>query len=174
MKRIVLGAVALAVALLVGVGVGVATSDPTASAEYKELREERDTLQERVVAARDEARVAANEVADREWELDKRSGELDTREKGIADREAAVTAVEQRIAATSIRNGMWTVGVDVEPGTYRTAEPVSSQCYWGIYRSGSNGSDIVENDIVIGGFPTVTLSEGQDFLNRGCPDFVKQ
>lgn len=59
------------------------------------------------------------------------------------------------------------------PGTYRTAEAVTGSCYWGIYRSATNGDDILENDIVQGGLPTVTLSEGQDFEN-GCGVFVKQ
>ncbi|PRY47965.1 hypothetical protein LY71_111144 [Geodermatophilus tzadiensis] len=92
----------------------------------------------------------------------------------MAAREQAVTALEQQIVATSITEGMWTVGRDIEPGTYRTAAAVSDDCYWGIYRSGSNGDDIIENDIVSGGFPTVTLREGQDFENNGCGTFVKQ
>ena len=92
----------------------------------------------------------------------------------MADREKAVTAVEDRIAATSIGEGIWTVGVDVKPGTYRTKEALSGYCYWAIYRSGTNGDDIVENDGPEGGFPTVTLSAGQDFENSGCGTFVKQ
>ena len=85
-----------------------------------------------------------------------------------------MAAVEQRIAATSIGEGIWSVGVDIEPGTYRTAQPLSGYCYWGIYRSGTNGDDIVENDGPTGGYPTVTLSPGQDFENSGCGTFVKQ
>jgi len=69
------------------------------------------------------------------------------------------------VAASQIDNGTWTVGVDIEPGSYRTAEAVTSSCYWAIYRSGSNGGDIIENDIVEGGFPSVTLKVGQDFRN---------
>jgi hypothetical protein len=64
--------------------------------------------------------------------------------------------------------------VDVAPGAYRTSEAVVGDCYWAIYTSGTNGSDIVQNDIPTGGFPTVQLSEGQDFENNGCGTFVKQ
>lgn len=63
----------------------------------------------------------------------------------------------------TIMNGIWTVGRDVEPGSYRTSEAVSSGfCYWSITVTGSNGSDIVNNAIVEGGVPNVTLEEGQD------------
>ena len=89
-------------------------------------------------------------------------------------RQQAVAAIEQRIADTSIPNGIWTVGIDVEPGTYRVSQPLLRYCYWGIYVSGTNGSDIIDNDGPTGGFPTVTLRAGQDFENSGCGTFVKQ
>jgi hypothetical protein len=73
-----------------------------------------------------------------------------------------------------IREGNWTVGVDIEPGTYRTSAKVTSTCYWGIYRTGSNGSDIIDNDIVTGGRPSVTLSPGQDFETTRCGSWSKQ
>src|SRR4051812_20542337 len=113
------------------------------------------------------AQKAATEAAQRDTELD-------AREQEVAAREAAVTATEKQIAANSVSEGTWTVGVDIAPGTYRTSQPVGSDCYWSITRSGTNGSDIIENDIPGGGIPTVTLREGQDFTNRRCGTFVKQ
>lgn len=89
-------------------------------------------------------------------------------------REDAVTVAEKQKAANTVREGTWTVGVDIEPGTYRTDAEVSSSCYWGIYRTGSNGSDIIDNDIVSGGRPTVTLSAGQDFKTTRCGAWTKQ
>jgi hypothetical protein len=86
---------------------------------------------------------------------------------------AGEPAAETKAAADRIEIGTWTVGVDIEPGTYRTAEAVTSTCYWGIYRSGSNGADIIQNGLVQGGYPTVKLKKGQDFEN-GCGVFVKQ
>ena len=46
-------------------------------------------------------------------------------------------------------------------------EPVVD-CYWSITRTGSNGDNIIANDIVAGGLPQVTLSRGQDFTTQGC------
>ena len=85
-----------------------------------------------------------------------------------------MTSAEKTKAANTIKEGTWTVGVDLEPGTYRTNSDVTSGCYWGIYRTGSNGSDIVDNDIVSGGRPSVTLSAGQDFKSSRCGTWSKQ
>ncbi|GAA3181313.1 hypothetical protein GCM10010531_39390 [Blastococcus jejuensis] len=153
----------LVAGLLIGWLVAVALQDPTASDEYRAVQ----------IRAED-AEARAGEYQRARDVYAQRAGDLAEREAEIAAREQAVTAEEQRIAVSTIGVGIWTVGVDVEPGTYRTDEPVAARCYWGIYRSGTNGSDIEANDNVEGGFPTVTLSEGQDFENRGCPDFVKQ
>lgn len=131
--------------------------------ELTELQGEHERLSSEVGTLRSEADAVAT-----------RAAELETLSAEIAEREAAVTATEQQIAANTITEGTWTVGVDIEPGTYRTTEAVLGSCYWGIYRSGTNGGDILENDIVSGGFPTVTLSEGQDFTTQRCGSWVKQ
>ena len=173
---------AVVVALLVGVamGGGAAGSDPTQSEEYLALAEERDDLSDAVESAESRADRAEAETAEQVAALDERAGaldqrqaELEGREADVAARETAVTATEDAIAASQIQIGTWTVGVDIQPGTYRTAEPVTSTCYWGIYRSGTNKADIIDNDIVEGGHPTVTLTEGQDFEN-GCGVWNKQ
>lgn len=65
------------------------------------------------------------------------------------------------------------VGEDVAPGRYRTIDTVGADCYWKITKSGSNGSDIIENDIPGGGKPTVTLSKDQDFSTRDCGQWKK-
>lgn len=169
-------------ALIVGIAIGAAGggSDPTTSEEYLALADERDELRGTVAAAEERADDAETEAAEqvaaldeREQELNDRGAELERRESDVAAREAAVTATEDAIAASQIQIGTWTVGVDIQPGTYRMAEPVTSACYWGIYRSGTNKDDIIENDIVQGGYPTVTLSVGQDFEN-GCGVWSKQ
>jgi hypothetical protein len=176
---------ALLVGLVVGGGIGAAvvaaTSDPTQSEEYAALEGELDTAKQQISASEREAQEAAadarriqGEVARRDVELDQREKDLTTQAEAVAAREAAVTVVEQQIEANSVGEGTWTVGRDVAPGTYRTSEPVNGDCYWEITRSGTNGSSIIENDIVVGGFPTVQLSEGQDFTNNRCGTFVKQ
>lgn len=160
---VAVGVASLAIGTATGVAIGLAASDPTTSPEYQALKDQRDLSESQKFIA--EAKVQ---------QVESRAAELDQREAAVAAREAAVTTVEQQVAANSIEEGMWTVGVDVEPGTYRTAAAVSGDCYWAITRSGSNGSDIIDNDIVQGGFPTVTLEVGQDFENSRCGTFVRQ
>lgn len=109
----------------------------------------------------------------REIAADEREEELDTRESELQAWEDELTGMEADVAANAITSGIWTVGVDIEPGTYR-AEDVSSDCYWAILESGSNGSDIVDNDIPGGGNPTVILEEGWDFESSDCGEWIKQ
>jgi hypothetical protein len=174
-------ALGLSVGGAVGVGVAIASNEPTQSEEYQSLQQELETAEGEIgdaeaaaKEASDRARVAANELATRSGELDKRQADMEATEAAVVVREQAVTALERQIAANSIGNGIWTVGVDVEPGTYRVSESLTGYCYWAILKSGTNGSDIIDNDGPTGGFPTVQLREGQDFENGGCGTFVKQ
>jgi hypothetical protein len=89
----------------------------------------------------------------------------------VASQQAALIVAQQQVAANSIGERIWTVETDVAPGTYRASQPVSSDCYWAITKSGSGGSDIIKNDIPGGGMPAVTLSVGQDFSNQRCVTF---
>lgn len=76
-------------------------------------------------------------------------------------------------AAPEVDDGVWTVGVDLPAGKYRTTEAVSSDCYWSITKTGTNGSDIVQNGIPGGGRPSVTLKKGQDFETQRCGTWRK-
>jgi len=173
--------VAVVGALLVGIGIGGSGGgDPTASKEYRavvaqrdELRGTADTANARADTASARADTAESAAKTKSAELDSRAADLDTRKADLDTREAVLTKTEAKVAASQIENGTWTVGVDIEPGTYRTAEAVTSTCYWGILRTGSNGDDIIQNDIVEGGFPSVTLKAGQDFKNS-CGVWKKQ
>ncbi|THJ67456.1 hypothetical protein E8P82_04995 [Arthrobacter echini] len=194
-KARILGALA-ALALLGGaVGLGTTLPDPTTSDAYLELEDDRDELR----AERDELQAEYNavegqydavradydalsgdiedreaEVAAREADAEEAAAEVEAAEAAVKKREEAITAAEDAKAASTISDGIWTVGTDIEPGTYRSAAEVGSSCYWGIYRSGSNGDDIIENDIPGGGRPTVTLSDGQDFNSTRCGSWDKQ
>ena len=79
-------------------------------------------------------------------------------------------------AGTTFEDGDYVVGTDIQAGTYRTAEAVTSgdMCYWGIYKAGTNKGDIIQNDIVTGGRPSVTLKAGQEFSSTRCGTWVKQ
>lgn len=171
-----------AVLLLIGgVVLGTTIPDPKMSGEYLALKSEKDgvngqlsALQGRFesLAAGIKGREAA--VSTREDAVSKADATVKAADAAVKQREQAVTAAEKTQAANTIKEGTWTVGVDIEPGTYRTTEAVTSSCYWGIYRTGSNGSDIIDNDIVSGGRPSVSLSAGQDFETTRCGDWVKQ
>jgi len=138
------------------------------------LTDERDDALGEIATAEGRAEEAEGALAAATAELDARAAEIATMEQAVAAREAAVSTAEQRVKATTITTGTWVVGRDVEPGTYTTAGVASSDCYWGIYRSGTNGDDIIDNDLPGGGYPTVTLSVGQDFKTARCGDWVKQ
>ncbi|GAB3847318.1 hypothetical protein GCM10029963_28580 [Micromonospora andamanensis] len=70
----------------------------------------------------------------------------------------------------TIEDGTWTVGSDVPAGTYRVVEKIGadSLCYWSITKTGSNGENIIKNDLGAKGLPRVTLKKGQDFETSDC------
>jgi hypothetical protein len=74
-------------------------------------------------------------------------------------------------AVPTITDGTWTVGEDFPAGTYKTVG-AGSTCYWAITKSGTNGSDIVDNHIG-GGNLRVTLKAGQDFETDRCGTWAK-
>lgn len=187
-KRRILTAGVAVVLFVSGTAVGTTLPDPRQSHAYISLASEKaavealrdaalashasvkgkyDTLQNGITTR--ESKVAAKEA-----EVGKADAAVKTAEAAVKAREEAVTGAEKAKAANTVGDGTWTVGTDVEPGTYRAAAAVGSTCYWGIYRSGSNGGDIIENDIPGGGRPVVTLSAGQDFNSTRCGKWEKQ
>lgn len=139
----------------------------SAESSYASMKSKYDTLQNGIAGR--EAKVTS-----RETEVGKADAAVKTAEAAVKVREEAVTGAETTKAANTVGDGTWTVGSDIEPGTYRAVEAVGSSCYWGIYRSGSNGGDIIENDIPGGGRPVVALSAGQDFNSTRCGKWEKQ
>lgn len=119
-------------------------------------------------------RAAAQPLSTSELESDA-AAKLKAREDAVAAKESAAGPVEPRAAATTISQGVWTVGTDIEPGDYKTTKAVVGDCSWKITRTGSNGSDYIDYDFnVSGGFPMVSLVEGHTFDTDGCGDWVKQ
>ncbi len=173
----------LTVALLFGGGfwVGTATTDPTGSEEYAALdataqkaAADRDiykgkngALERRIAQVEEQAKLSNDAVAGREAAVKKA-------EEEVKKRETAATTAEKKQASSTIIDGTWVVGVDIEPGTYKAKSAVGSSCYWGIYTSGSNSEDIITNDIPGGGLPSVTLAAGQDFKSSRCGAWTKQ
>lgn len=152
---------------LAGEKASVESERDSAKSSYESMKSKYDTLQNGITAR--EAKVTA-----RETEVGKADAAVKTAEAAVKVREEAVTGAEKTKAANTIGDGTWTVGKDIEPGTYRAAADVGSSCYWGIYATGSNGSNIIENDLPGGGRPTVALSGGQDFKSTRCGKWEKQ
>ncbi|GAA1859117.1 hypothetical protein GCM10009715_03320 [Paeniglutamicibacter psychrophenolicus] len=182
-------AAALAVGLVIGgIYAGMAMADPTASEEYatavshaQVAGADRDKYRGELAELTTKHDTLASELADRESALEERESAVGEKETEVSEAEAAVKTREKAVgtaeaeaAANTVSDGMWTVGEDIKPGTYRTTGSVGSRCYWGIYRSGSNGDDIIDNDIPGGGKPTVRLSKGQDFKSSNCGDWRKK
>lgn len=171
-----------------GVFTGLAMADPTTSDEYatavshaqvagadrdkyrgalEELTTKHDTLVSDL-ADRESA------LADRESAVGEKETEVSESAAAVKTREKAVGTAEAEAAANTVSDGTWTVGEDIKPGTYRATSDVGSTCYWGIYKSGSNGDNIIANDIPGGGRPTVKLSKGQDFNSTRCGTWQKK
>lgn len=152
------------------------------AASVASLVKDKDSLTEQVEVASnareslrgqlDSMTTERDQLATAEATLDERAGAVKQREDAVKQRENAVTKQERTIARNTIGEGDWAVGVDVRPGTYRTTEAISGDCYWEI-NSDANGDNIVANDIVTGGRPTVTLQNGQYFSTSRCGDWRK-
>ncbi|MBD8079357.1 hypothetical protein [Cellulosimicrobium arenosum] len=140
-----------------------------AESELAGAESKAETLEAASSTMRDQISTLEGEAAG----VAKQAADLEEQEARLAEREAAVTKTEDQVAATTITEGVWTVGVDIEAGNYRVKEsPID--CYWAIYTTGTNQDDIIQNDIVTGGMPTVTIREGQDFESNRCGSWIKQ
>lgn len=143
----------------------------TASATIEDLEGEVERLEGSVERARadatradDEARAKAEaEFAERQAALDARSAELDQRSAGLDARDAAITQTEQRIEQNSFGNGVWEVGVDIQPGKYKTAG--SADCYW---KKGDPTGEIIDNEIVHGPATVIIEPSVFTFTSNRC------
>jgi hypothetical protein len=176
-----LGAVSILMVLAVGGAVAAtavlaAGPAPTETPEYINL--ERSYREAQRALADAEAQVTAVEagipgrekaVADAEAAVAQREADVASAEADVADREKAVGIVEDEIAANTISGeGVYEVGRDMRPGTYRAAD--NAGCYWQI-STDPNGDDIVSNDNVDGP-AIVSVRAGQYFTSSGCGDWV--
>jgi len=159
----------LATAVILGIacfgGLIGAFSGDTEPAASPTATEVDDTPAER------EARRQANEKAAQE--LADALAAAEEREKAEAAA-AEAAAAEAKARENQITDGIWTVGEDVKPGKYKVIDPVVDDCYWAILKSGTNGRDIIANDLPSGGRPSVTLRKGQDFETNRCGVWERQ
>lgn len=103
--------------------------------------------------------------------LNKRAQDLAAAEKDVAARERKVGIVETTIAKNTIAGeGMYEVGNDIKPGTYKTTG--STGCYYAVLSS-PDTFDIVNNNNVDG--PAIlSVSNGQYLELSGCADWIWQ
>lgn len=188
-KPLVIGSViALVVGLAGGTGLGLAVADPTDSKQYIEQSELLQATETELVEVKgniDEreanVKTRGEELDVRSGELDSRSSDLDKREKSVEaesaavlEREKTVGLVEEEQKAKSIGDGVYTVGTDIEPGTYRAKEEVETNCFWGITKDGTNGENYIAAGNPLGGRPTVVVKKGQVLHLSYCGTFVRQ
>lgn len=81
-----------------------------------------------------------------------------------------LTGQVEQAKRNSVSAGVWQVGKDIEAGTYRATSAVGDDCYWEV----KAGDSIVQNDIPGGGYPEVTVSDGQQLKIYSCGTFAKQ
>jgi hypothetical protein len=187
-KKRIFMATAAVVLLGSGIAFGTVLPDPKTSEAYTALAGEKSTVEtERDAALSSYASLKGKydtlqngissreaKVSTRETEVGKADAAVKSAEAAVKVREEAVTGAEKTKAANTISDGTWTVGTDIAPGTYRATADVGSSCYWGVYATGSNGSNIIDNDLPGGGRPSVALSAGQDFKSSRCGKWEKQ
>lgn len=74
---------------------------------------------------------------------------------------------------TTFGNGTWRVGIDIEPGTYRSTG--NADCYWvRLSGFGGSGEEIIANGLETG--PAVVTIQPTDagFKTERCGDWLKQ
>jgi hypothetical protein len=73
-----------------------------------------------------------------------------------------------------ISDGTWEIGVDAQPGKYKTRVTHGANCYWQIAKAaGSDLDDILSNDNVSGGPAVVVLKKGRFFQTEDCGTWRK-
>jgi hypothetical protein len=166
--------VGIVAALFVGYGAGAAGGDETEPvAEEAPEPQPTVTVTETVEDEPSDDLVA--ELDARAEELDQREADLDAHAAELDDREAAIEQAELEIAEGTIPgDGIFLVGEDIEPGTYR-GNVAGGRCYWARL-SGTSGDfdDLITNDNVEG--PTVVTIAESDvaFETSRCGEWVKQ
>lgn len=138
-------------------------------ADLEEQREAADTRD-------DELDTRGEELDTRETELDEWAGELESTEGELETREEEVSTQELEIEENTIPgSGVYLVGEDIQPGTYRMVLEGSDRCYWARL-AGTSGElgDIIANDNV-SGQAIVTIGEGDvAFETSRCGEWVRQ
>lgn len=74
-------------------------------------------------------------------------------------------------ARSTFGDGTWRVGIDIEPGTYRTAG--TDSCYWARLSNFTGNNDIIANDNARGPAIVTILASDAGFISRRCGTWTK-
>jgi multidrug efflux pump subunit AcrA (membrane-fusion protein) len=157
-------------------------------AQLDDANAELESANAAVESAKAEVETIAGDLPDREAALKdtqrrlakdqrilrRRLAAVTAQEKSLVRRERAVGLVEKEIEANTISgDGVYEVGVDIKPGTYKSSGG-GNLCYYA-ENADANGSNIISNNVIQAGAPAVTtLSAGNFFETQGCGDWVLQ
>lgn len=147
----------------------VAEETAKADAEYqkykrlaKEQKEDYEAASQTIARA-DNIQNGINDLQSKHDELQK---QVDSAKQQLE----TLTGQVEQARRNSVSSGVWQVGKDIEAGTYRATSPVGDDCYWEV----KAGDSIVQNDIPGGGYPEVTVTNGQQLKIYSCGTFAKQ
>ncbi len=174
-----------AAAFPLGMSVGAGISDPTESPQYRAIVRDRAAvldelddanatitdLNDQVTEVQGDLPAREDAVKHAESEVALREKQVTLAEEDVSRREKKVGIVERTIARNTLSGeGMYAVGSDMKPGTYKSAG--HRDCYYAVLNS-SDTNDIATNNIVSG--PAfVTVHPGQYFETTRCADWVLQ
>lgn len=175
-----------AVVLGVVLGAAVAGSGPTISPEARKQIDAARAAQHKALAERDQARgaqqqaeserdqardelnAAQGDLTTRKAALDKRKSDLDVREKKITDAEKAAKA------NSFGGDGIYLVGTDIQPGTYKAGPSPSGNCYTEVDRNLNDDlNSIMSNNNTSGPVVLQVPSSAKSIKVSGCADFHK-
>ncbi len=107
------------------------------------------------------------DVQNKQQDLDQRGQDLESRERDLEDSSSAT-------GSSTIGNGVFEVGDDVQPGQYASDGPEDSQlpCSYRV-SDDEDGDEIISSEISDGP-GTVTLEEGQYFTSEYCQTWELQ
>lgn len=184
-------------ALLIGAGIGAVGAQSTVkekedalaamTKERDDYRSQVDDRQaqteadqvaaQRIQAEKDEAdrKAAADKAAADKAAADKAAADQAAADKAAADQAAAAAAAEA-VKNTIPGSGIFEIGGDKNPGTYKTTGPSGSRssCYYAVLSSpnGSGIDNIIDNNNIQGP-GIVTLRAGQYFETNGCSEWTR-
>ena len=113
------------------------------------------------------------EIITKEVEIEVEPADMDDRRAELDERDEALTATETQIEENTIPgSGIYLVGEDIKPGTYRSN---GSDCYWARL-SGTSGesNEIITNNVVEGTAYVTIATSDVAFETSRCGEWTLQ